>query len=147
MCHLGNHRRFPTKIIGRVIWILMSLDAPNESKLSRTMRPLGGQESTKEIEKGTLFDHEDVEHLTRTGRPVSGLKSRQTCVFMPTTFEEEDQTRMGRPVKVEELDIDFRVPGLCSCESSRTSRSSRACKEDRKSSLSRSTTSSRFAAE
>ena len=55
-----------------------------KTQLSRTGRPVGGQESTKEIEKGTLFDHEDVKHSTRTERPV----------------------------KVEELDIDFRVPGL-----------------------------------
>ena len=31
---------------------------------------------------------------------------------MPTKIEEEDQTRTGRPVKVKEHDIDFRVPGL-----------------------------------
>ena len=34
------------------------------TQLSRTARPVGGQESTKEIEKGTLFDHEDVKHST-----------------------------------------------------------------------------------
>ena len=55
-----------------------------KTQLSRTVRPVGGQESTKEIEKGTLFDHEDVKHSTRTVRPV----------------------------KVEEHDIDFGVPGL-----------------------------------
>ena len=55
-----------------------------KTQLSRTGRPVGGQESTKEIEKDTLFDHEDVKHSTRTVRPV----------------------------KVDELDIDFRVPGL-----------------------------------
>ena len=55
-----------------------------KTQLSRTVRPVGGQESTKEIEKGILFDHEDIKHSTRTGRPV----------------------------KVEDLDIDFRVPGL-----------------------------------
>ena len=33
------------------------------------------------------------------------------CVLMPTKIE-EDQTRTERPVKVEEHDIDFRVPGL-----------------------------------
>ena len=59
-----------------------------------------------------LFDHEDVKHSTRTGRPVSGLESTQSCVLMPTKNEEEDQTRTERPVKVEELDVDFRVPGL-----------------------------------
>ena len=31
---------------------------------------------------------------------------------MPFKIEEEDQTRTERPVKVEELDIDLRVPGL-----------------------------------
>ena len=83
-----------------------------KTKLSRTVRPVGGQESTKEIEKGTLFDHEDVKHSTRTVRPVSGLEFTQSCVLMPTKIDEEDQTRTVRPVKVEELDIDFRVPGL-----------------------------------
>ena len=82
-----------------------------KTQLLRTERPVGGQESTKEIEKGTLFDHEDVKHSTRTVRPASGLESTQSCVLMPTNFE-EDQTRTGRPVEVEELDIDFRVPGL-----------------------------------
>ena len=34
MCHFDHHRKFHTKIIGSVIWILMSLEAariPNES--------------------------------------------------------------------------------------------------------------------
>ena len=70
------------------------------------------QESTKEIEEGTLFDHEDVKHSTRTGRPVGGQGSTQSCVSMPIKIEEADQTRTERPVKVEELDIDFRVPGV-----------------------------------
>ena len=38
-----------------------------KTQLSRTVRPVGGQESTKEIEKGILFDHEDIKHPTRTG--------------------------------------------------------------------------------
>ena len=36
---------------------------------------------------------------------------QKSCVLTPTNFE-EDLTRTGRPVKVEERDIDFRVPGL-----------------------------------
>ena len=50
---------------------------------------------------------------------------------MLTKIEEEDQTRTVRPVKVEELDIDFRVPGLSHalCERSITSPSSRACQK------------------
>ena len=75
------------------------------------MRPVGGQESTKEIEKGTLFNHEDIKHSTRTVRPVCGSESTQSCVLMSTKIE-EDQTRTVRPVKVEEHDIDFRAPGL-----------------------------------
>ena len=62
-----------------------------------------------------MFDHEDIKHSTRTVKPVGGLES---TLSMPTKIEEEDQTRTVRPVggqestKVEELDIDFRVPGL-----------------------------------
>ena len=34
LCHLDHHQKFPTKMIGRVIWILMLQEAvktPNES--------------------------------------------------------------------------------------------------------------------
>ena len=55
-----------------------------------------------------MFDHEDVKHSTRTG---CGSESTKRCVLMPTKIE-EDQTRTGRPVKVPEHNIDFRVPGL-----------------------------------
>ena len=82
-----------------------------KNPLSRTVRPVCGQESTKEIEKRTLFDHEDVKHSTSTRRPVCGSESTKSCVLTPTKIE-EDQTRTERPVKVEEHDIDFRVSGL-----------------------------------
>ena len=36
--------------------------------------------------------------LSRTGRPVGGLESTQSCVSMPLKIEEEDQTRTERPV-------------------------------------------------
>ena len=61
--------------------------------------------------KSLQFDHEDVKHSTRTGRPVCGSESTKSCVLMCAKIE-EDQTRMGRPVKVEEHKIDFRVLGL-----------------------------------
>ena len=61
-----------------------------KTQLSRTVRPVGGQESTQEIEKDILFGHEDIKHSTRRERPVDGQESTQ----------------------VEELDIDFRIPGL-----------------------------------
>ena len=97
-----------------------------KTQLSCTVRPVGGQESTKEIEKYILFGYEDIKHSTRTRRPVDGSKSIQRCVSMPLKIEEEDQTKTVRPVggqestQVEELDIDFRVPGFvtCSCERS-----------------------------
>ena len=82
-----------------------------KTQLSSTERPVGGRESAKEIEKGTLFDHENVKHSTRTVRPVGGSESTKSCVLVPSKIE-EDQTRTGRPVKVEEHDLDFRVPGL-----------------------------------
>ena len=63
-------------------------DEDVDADQTRTGRPVGLQESTKEIEKGTLFDHENVKHSTRTGRPVSGLESTQSCVLMPTKIEE-----------------------------------------------------------
>ena len=82
-----------------------------KTQLSRTERPVCGQESTKEIEKRTMFDHEDVKHSTSTGRPVCGSDSTKSCVLTPTKIE-EDHTRTVWPVKVEEHDIDFWVPGL-----------------------------------
>ena len=82
-----------------------------KTQLSRTVRPVGRQESTKKIEKRTLFDHEDVKHSTSTGRPACGSESTKSCVLTPTKIE-DDQTRTGRPVKVEEHNSDFRIPGL-----------------------------------
>ena len=82
-----------------------------KTQLSRTVRPVCGQESTKEIEKLTMFDREDVTDSTSTGSPVCGLESTKRCV-LTTTHIEEDQTRTVRPVLVVEHDIDFRVPGL-----------------------------------
>ena len=125
-----------------------------KTQLSRTVRPVGGQESTQEIEKEILFDHEEIKHSTRTVRPVGGLESTQSCVSMSIKIEEEYRTRTGRPVggqestQVEELDINFRVPRIvtCSCERSRNCPSSKARQKDRKSSSSRST-SSRLAPE
>ena len=79
---------------------------------------MGEQQFTQEIEKDVLFGHEGTKHSTRTERPVDGPKSIQSCFSMTVKIEEEDQTRTGRPVGgeesnlVEELDIDFRVPGL-----------------------------------
>ena len=62
-----------------------------KTQLSRTVRPVCGQESTREIEKRTMFDHEDVKHSTSTVRPVCGSESTKSCVLTPTKIE-EDQT-------------------------------------------------------
>ena len=67
-----------------------------KTQLSRTVRPVGGQGSTQEIEHDILFGHEDIKHSTRTERPVGGFKSIQSCVSMPIKIE-EDQTRTVRP--------------------------------------------------
>ena len=45
------------------------------------------------------------------GDPHVDQNPQKSCVLIPTKIE-EDQPRTGRPVLVEELDIDFRVPGL-----------------------------------
>ena len=54
----------------------------DEMSEARTGRPVGGQESTQEIEKDVLFGHEDIKHSTRTVRLVDGSKSIQSCVSM-----------------------------------------------------------------
>ena len=94
----------------------------SKTQLSRTGRPVGEQPFTQEIEKDVLFGREGTKNSTRSGRPVDGPKSIQSCVSMPVQiadkYEDEDQTRTERPLggqestKVEELDIDFRLPGL-----------------------------------
>ena len=53
----------------------------------------------------------NVTDPTSTVRPVCGHESTERCVLTPKHVE-NDQTRTVRPVKVEELDFDFRVPGL-----------------------------------
>ena len=131
LCHLDHHRKFPAKIIGCVIWLLISFEAaktPNESnqnpktQLSRTERPVCGQESREEIEKRIEFDrdtlnqekHDNVTDLTSTERPVCGHESTERCVLTPKHVE-RDQTSTERAVTVdqkEEHNIDFRVAGL-----------------------------------
>ena len=154
--HLGLLQRFPSKIIG---WRELGSEVAGSSKdtqrihpkpktqLSRTVRPVGGQESTQEVEKDILFGHEDIKHSTRTVRTVGGSKSIQSCVSMPIKIEEEDQTRTVRPVGG---GARYWLQGTrivtCSCERSRIFRSSRARQKDRKSSSSR-CISSRLAAE
>ena len=84
-----------------------------KTQLPRMVRPVCGQESTKEIKKRTEFDHDTLSHekhhevtdSTSTGRPVCGSESTKSCVLTHTKIE-EDQTRTGRPVKVEEHNID-----------------------------------------
>ena len=116
--------RTPPTISFKDNWMkeLDSEVAGSSTQLSRTVRPVGGQESTQEIEKDILFGHEDIKHSTRTVRPVDGSKSIESCVSMPVKiegkYEDEDQTRTERPVggqvsiQLEEIDIDFRVPRL-----------------------------------
>ena len=122
MCHLHHHRKFPTKVIGCVIWILKSLEAakiPNES------------------------NQKPKTQLSSTERPVCGQESTKRCVLTPTHVE-EDQISTVRPVLVdqkEEHEIDFRVPGLSHpvVKEAEHLRVQELVKKDRKSSSSRST--------
>ena len=87
--------------------------------------------TTRRLEKIVLIGREGTKN-SRTVRPVDGPPSSQSCV--PVSVElvdkdedadenvDADQTRTGRPVESEqsmglftqreEIDIDFRVPGL-----------------------------------
>ena len=67
-----------------------SKDTQRKTQLSRTVRPVGEQQFTQEIEKDVLFGREGTKHSTRTGRPVGGQQSTQ----------------------LKDIDVDFRVPGL-----------------------------------
>ena len=130
MCHLGLLQRFPSKIIEKAgsSKDTQRIQPKATTQLSKTVRPIGEQPFTQEIEKDVLFGREGTKHSTRTVRPVDGPKSIQSCV--PVPFErvdkdkdadenvDADQTRTERPVggqqstQLEEMDIDFRVPGL-----------------------------------
>ena len=129
MCHLDHHRKYPPKIIGCAIWILILLEAaktPNKSnqhlktQLSSTERPVCGEK--RAIEERTTFDRDNLNHEkhdevidpTSTEKPVCGHESTKRCVLTPKHVE-DDQTGTGRPVTVDEQEehkIDFRVPGL-----------------------------------
>ena len=61
-----------------------------KTQLSRTVRPVGEQQFTQEIEKDVFFGREGAKQSARTVRPVDRQQSAQ----------------------LEEIDIDFRVPGL-----------------------------------
>ena len=102
-----------------------------KTQLSRTERPVVGQESTKEIEKGTLFDHEDVKHPTRTERPLGGPESTKSCVLITIKINwrrsnKNGETREGGGAR-HWLQSTRTV--TCSCERCRTSPSSRACEK------------------
>ena len=100
--------RPPPKISYKVNWMCdLDSDVAESSKdtqriqpkpktqLSSSVRPVCGQESTKEIEKRTEFDHDTLSQEKHD--------------------EVTDSTSTGRPVLVdqkEEHEIDFRVPGL-----------------------------------
>ena len=62
-----------------------------KTQLSRTVRPVGEQQFTQEIEKDVLFGREGTKHSTRTGRLVDGPKSIQSCVSMPVELVVQDK--------------------------------------------------------
>ena len=65
-----------------------------KTQLSRTEKPVGGQESTKEIEKDVLFGREGTKLSTRTVRPVDGPKSIESCVSIPLQIVENTRTKI-----------------------------------------------------
>ena len=51
-----------------------------KTQLSRTVRPVGEQQFTQEIEKDVLFGREGTKHSTRTGDPwMDQNPSRVVC--------------------------------------------------------------------
>ena len=110
MCHLDHHRKSPTKIIGCVIWILMSLEAakiPNESNRNPTPNYQVRWDlyvEREEIEERTKFDHDtlnqekhdEVTDPTSTDRVVCGHESTKRCV-LTSQHVESDQTSTERP--------------------------------------------------
>ena len=101
------------------------------------MRPVGGQESTQDIEKDIMCGHENIKHSTRTARPAGGQ-----------TFIQHTEKFVKSPPWRKSSTLIFRVLGLSHAvvNEAETFPRSRACQKDRKSSSSRST-SSRLAAE
>ena len=97
-----------------------------KTQSSRTVRPVGGQQFTQEIEQDVLFGREGTKHPTRTERPVGGQQSTQ----------------------LEELDIDFRLSALshAAVKEAENFRVQELVKKIEESSSSRGT-SNRFAAE
>ena len=84
-------------------------DAARSSKDTQRIQPKPKwdpyvDESTKEIEKRTEFDHDtlsqgkhdEVTDSSSTGIPVCGPESTKRCVLTPTKIE-EDQTGTGDP--------------------------------------------------
>ena len=51
-------------------------DENADADQTRTGRPVGGQESTNEVEKGILFNHGDIKHSPWRSREVSCLITR-----------------------------------------------------------------------
>ena len=101
-------------------WIQKSLEAaktPNESNQNQKPNyperrdPYEGKSPQRKSRKVLcLITRTSSTQQEREG-PVCGSESTKSCVSMPTKIY-EDQTRTERPVKVEEHDVDFRVPGL-----------------------------------
>ena len=137
VCHLDLLQRFPFKDnwmkeldseVARSSKDTQRIQPKPNAQLSRTERPVGEQPFTHEIEKDFFFGREGTKYSTRTGRPVDGPKSIQSCVAVSVELVDKnedqdenvgaDQTRTGRPLggqqftQLEETDVDFRVPGL-----------------------------------
>ena len=164
MCHLDHRRRFPIKLIGRVIWILMFQEAVKTFNGSnwnpiRNYQVQGGLLQNR-VKKPWNVPSLIATLLTKRNMIMSqiqrGRETRmwtrihrtlrvdtETCWKWSNKYGE---TRHGGSKRGAQHWFQSTRTVTLSCKGSRTSPSSRACTKDRKSSSS-SSTSSRLAAE
>ena len=106
MCDLGSDIAGSNKDTNQI-------EPKPKTQLSRTVRPVGEQPFIQEIEKDVLFGRECTKKLTRTGRPVDGPKSIQSCVPVSVEFvdkyedkdEDVDADQTRTVTQLEEIDI------------------------------------------
>ena len=149
MCHLDHHRTFPTKKIGCVIWILMSLEAAkvlNESNQdAKPNYQVRRDPCVEEERKSRNVPSLITTLLVMRNTMKSQITSTGSSILVNQT-NRYGETRIGESNRGARDCFQSTRTVTCNCKRSRTSPSSRACEKDRKSSSSRST-SCRLAAD
>ena len=140
MCHLDHNRKFPTKIIGCVNWILKSLEAamtPNKSNHNPNIK-YGETRMWTRIHKGNRGTWTSSTQQVREDPYVDQKTQKVVCWDTYKKWRRSNkkgETRKGGGARNW---FQSTRTVTCSCERSRTSPSSRAWEKDRKSSSSRS---------